>query len=188
MKTSTLNLLIATIGMMMISFASKADNKDRVLKSNSAKDNAKSNEWKLNIGSTNCNGNFIMNDSELSDIKGLSFNFSANQLEAANEKAAANLDASLKNKNVEEITFTQKHIMILPLMKMAHVLGELKIGDQIHTVPMQMSYVVNEDGSISLNGKQYIKLSAFGITLPNTKAGDREEEVTINIAIKLEKK
>jgi hypothetical protein len=190
MRTTSLNLLIVTIGMMMISFVSKAsENNKHVVDSKSSIDGStKNNEWKLNISSDNCFGSFMMNDNELSTIKDLRFNFSVNQLQASNEQAAADLNKALKDKNVNEVQFTQNHIMILPIMKMAHVIGELKIGDQVHTVPMQMSYTVNEDGSISLNGKQFIKLSAFGIFLPNTKPGDREEEVTINIAINLEKK
>ncbi len=52
---------------------------------------------------------------------------------------------------------------------------------------MQMQFVPNEDGTITLYSKQFIKLCEFGITLPNAKSTDVEQEITLNVSLTLTK-
>lgn len=189
MKTRLLNLFIVAIGLMMMSFVSATSESNYTVVSSNVfiAGAGKANNWKLQVENTECGGKFVVNADGLQDISGLNFNFSVDQLSSTNQQNAESLKASLKDKNCGEITFSQKNIMILPIMRMVHIIGEFKIGDDVHAVPMQMQYEINNDGSISLNAKQFVKLSAFGIKLPNVKAGDLEEEVTINISLKLAK-
>ncbi|MFD0941068.1 hypothetical protein [Pedobacter boryungensis] len=189
MKTRILSLVIITIGMMMMSFVSAPTESNYHVASSNAfiSGSAKSDQWKVNIKSANCKGVFTIEDNELSDIQNLSLGFTLDQLQSASVQSAESLITSLKGKNCEEIEFKQQRVMILPIMKMIHMIGEVKIGDRVNSVPMQMSTEANEDGSITLNAKQFVKLSSFGISLPNTKPGDAAEEVIINVSLKLEK-
>ena len=77
--------------------------------------------------------------------------------------------------------------MILPIMKSIHLVGEIKIGNKTQQVPMHMQYLLNNDGSITVYGKQFVKLSEFGINVTNAKPADMAEEVTINIVLELVK-
>lgn len=145
------------------------------------------NSLKLQIENSNCEGKFIIEDRQLENISDLNFSFSTHQIIADNQPLAEALKVALKEKNCNEISFTQKQLMILPVMKMVHLLGEIKIGNETHTVPMQIHYTIEEDGSMILHAKQFIKLSEFGIVLPKIKSSKAVQEITINIALKLTK-
>ncbi|RZK42471.1 MAG: hypothetical protein EOO90_07630 [Pedobacter sp.] len=148
---------------------------------------SKANDWTLNIDTFACEGYFKANIDELEEIKGLHFRMPVSELRSSNVEAEKTIKSLLKNKNCEEISFTQKRRMILPIMKMVHVIGDFKMGNGIHSAPMQIQYTIDSEKSMTLVAKQFIKLSEFGIMLPNTKPGDDEEEITINISLKLVK-
>lgn len=189
-KTAIVYLSIICICLLGMSFVNKkpiANTYQIVSSKFSITSAGKTNNLQLQIENSNCDGKFIAEDSQLEDISDLHFSFSTDQIIADNQPLAQALKLALKEKNCTEISFTQKKLMILPLMKMAHVLGEIKIGDGTHTVPMQMQYIVDEEGNITLYAKQYIRLSEFGIILPKAKSKDLEEEITINLTLKLAK-
>ena len=189
-RKGILNLLIIGISLMVMSFKN-ADPKANTYQIVSSKivieGTGKINDWKMQVDNSKFEGNFISAENQLEDIQGFRFSFPIIQSQPSNQLGGEAIMTSLLDKNCGEITFNQKSLMILPIMKMIHLVGEIKIGKDTHNVPMQMQYVLNEDGSMMLYGKQFIKLSEFGITLPNVKSTDREEEITINITIKLAK-
>ncbi|MGF1923040.1 MAG: YceI family protein [Bacteroidia bacterium] len=190
-KKVTVRLVVILASLMVMSFINtdSTSNYYQIISSRVfIEGSGKINDWKLPIDTFNCKGNFIAKSGVLEDITDLQFTFPISKINTTSAQNAEELKTSFSNKNCSEISFSQKSLMILPIMKVVHLVGELKIGTDVHAVPMQMQYNVNADGSISLNAKQYLKLSEFGIKLANVKAGDVEEEVTINIALNLKKK
>lgn len=148
----------------------------------------KTNNWKLAVDNSKFDGNFITDGGEqLEDIRGFSFSFPIQNLNTANQLGAEILKNSFQDKNCGEITFSQKNIMILPIMKSIHLVGEITIGNKTNAVPMHMQYLLNKDGSITVYGKQFVKLTEFGINLTNAKPADMAGEVTINIVLELVK-
>lgn len=184
------NLLIIGMSLTVMSFKSSEPigNTYQIVSSKIViEGTGKINDWKMQVDSSKFEGNFISAENQLEDIQGFRFSFPVNQSQPSNQLGGEIIKSSLLDKNCGEITFNQKSLMILPIMQMIHLVGEIKIGKDTHNVPMQMQYILNEDGSMMLYGKQYIKLSEFDIALPNVKPTDREEEITINITIKLAK-
>lgn len=149
--------------------------------------NDKSSDWKLTVNTSKFEGNFIIDGEQLEDIKDFRFSFPLTNSKTENQEATKNLKTSVEHINCGEITFSQKKIMILPIMKSIHIVGEIKIGNHTYTVPMQMQYSTNEDGSMVVYGKQFIKQSDLGISAPIVKPEEFEEELTINITLKLAK-
>lgn len=190
-KTIIANCLAIVCSLLSMSFTSKTPltNTYQIVSSKIfIAGNGKINNWMLQVDSSKCEGNFITDGGELEDIGGLRFAFPVQQISSTNPYVAETLKSCFTGKDCNEITFTQKSLMILPIMKTVHMIGEIKIGKGAHNVPMQMQYIINQDQSITLYAKQFVKLSEFGISLPNIKPGDIEEEVTINIALNLKKK
>ncbi len=148
----------------------------------------KTNNWKLTVDTSKFNGNFITEGEQLEDISGFNFSFPLQNLNTTNQLGAEILKKSFHDKNYGEITFNQKDIMILPMMKSIHLVGEIKIRNKTQQVPMHMQYLLNDDGSITVYGKQFVKLSEFDINVKKAKPADMAEEVTINIVLELAKK
>ncbi|MEJ5994407.1 hypothetical protein WG904_08255 [Pedobacter sp. Du54] len=190
LRKGIVNLLIIGTSLMVMSFRNigPTPNTYQIISSKiSIEGTGKFSQMKLNAGNCNVEGQFSTDSDLLEDIKDLRFSIPIDQINARTQQDAEMIKTLFKNKNCNEITFNQKSLMVLPIMKMVHMIGEIKIGNEKHAVPMQMQYLANEDGSITLYGRQFVKLSEFGIILPNTKPTDVEEEITINISIQLNK-
>ncbi len=102
-----------------------------------------------------CEGQLIIKDGHLEDIKNLKFNIPHAILKSIDK------DSILFDKNV---SFEQNRVMVLPLMGMIHLIGELNIDGVKTMADFQLSYTINEDKSISLKGSKLIKsieLKAF---------------------------
>ena len=144
-------------------------------------------DWKMQVDSSKFDGSFITEGDQLEDIKGFHFSFALANCNSSNPLVEETIKSAILSKNCNEIIFNQKSLMILPIMKMIHLIGEMKIGKDSYSVSMQMQYLLNEDGSIIVSGKQHVALSEFGIRLANVKLTDANEEITINISLKLAK-
>lgn len=183
-KKGLLNTLIIGVSLMGMSFINPkpAANTYQIVSSSIfIAGNGQVNDWKLTVETSKFEGNFITEGNQLEDINGFRFSFPIPKSTTSNQQGAEVLKNSLQNINCGEITFSQKQIMILPIMKSIHLVGEIKIGNNTHAVPMHMQYITQEDGTMMVYGKQFVRLSEFGINLP------KDEEVTINIALKLTK-
>ena len=98
----------------------------------------KTNNWKLPVDTPKFDGNFITDGEQLEDIRGFSFSFPIQNLNTANQLGAEVLKNSFQDKNCGEITFSKKNIMILPIMKSIHLVGEIKICESVN-VPSKIS-------------------------------------------------
>ncbi|MCY1536864.1 hypothetical protein D9M68_723360 [compost metagenome] len=83
--------------------------------------------------------------------------------------------------------FVQKRVMILPTMRMVHIIGELKLINSTQIVPIQLQYTQETDQQLHFKGKQIIRLSEFGIKDNHIDAASRADEITINIEFTLTK-
>lgn len=189
-KKNLFKIFIIGTSLMMMSFINPkpATNSYQIVSSKvSIAGAGRTNNWELAIDTSKFDGNFITDGEQLEDISGFSFSFPIQNLNTADQLGAGILKKSFQDKNFGEITFSQKNIMILPIMKSIHLIGEIKIGNKTQVVPMHMQYVFNNDGNITVYGKQFVKLSEFGIKVANAKPADMAEEVTINIILELTK-
>lgn len=189
-KKNILKIFIIGTSLMIMSFVNpkSATNSYQIVTSKVyIAGGGKNNNWKLAVDNSKFDGNFITDGEQLEDIRGFSFSFPIQNLNTANQLGAEVLKNSFQDKNCGEITFSQKNIMILPIMKSIHLVGEIKIGNKTQQVPMHMQYLLNNDGSITVYGKQFVKLSEFGINVTNAKPADMAGEVTINIVLELVK-
>lgn len=183
-------MFIVGISLMMMSFVNPKPviNSYQIISSKVyIAGGGKTKNWKLAVDTSKFAGNFITDGEQLEDIKGFNFSFPIQNLNATNQQGAEILKSTFQDKNCGEITFSQKNIMILPMMKSIHLIGEIKIGNKIHQVPMQMQYLLNNDGSITVYGKQFVKLSEFDINIKKVKPAYMTEELTINIVLELAK-
>jgi hypothetical protein len=147
-----------------------------------------SKDWNAVLDSFNFTAKFITNEGELDNISDFQFTLPVNQIHIDQCKTGGLIKEAILNSNCREIIFSQKNLMILPIMKMVHIIGDIKMMNSIHSVPMQMQYVIDKDQNIKVVAKQFIRLSEFGIILPNVGVGTVEDEMTINIEFTLLKK
>lgn len=99
----------------------------------------------------NAEGNFTIKDGLLDDI------------------SAFKLKMPIINSNLPEaetltndsIGFELTHVMVLPTMRLIHIVGMLDVGGVSSRTEMDFSFTVNEDQSISLFGTKSIKLKDY---------------------------
>lgn len=63
--------------------------------------------------------------------------------------------------NTDSLSFQMSHVMVLPTMRLIHVLGMLELGGVSTRTEMDFSFTVNDDQSISLFGEKTIKLKEY---------------------------
>lgn len=144
-------------------------------------------EWKLQAESTLFDAKFTTNGDQLEEITNMSFSIPIDQLHSTDPQIEESIKKLFKDSECTEVVFTQSKSMILPIMKMIHMVGELKAGSVKQIVPMQMQYTVNTDGSIDLIAKQFLSKSMLGTSLSNAKKGSVNEEVSLNFVLNLKK-
>lgn len=94
-------------------------------------------------------GAYLLKDGQLDEVYNLKFN-----LPTADKK----------------ITFEQTHVMVLPIMGMAHFVGTLDIDGVRNVTSFQLGFLVNDDQSITFKGTKSIQLSDLS-----------KEELKVNI-------
>ena len=132
----------------------------------------------------NCEANIVFDQDQLIDISSFQFNVPIHQFRSNNQQFEATIQQLLNTNHSTQITFTQQKIMVLPIMKMIHLIGELNIANVNRRIGFRLSYSLNQDKSIYIKGKEVINLSDFGLNLPNRINGAKNE-VTIDLDFKM---
>jgi hypothetical protein len=107
-----------------------------------------------------------MSEHRLLTITGFGFILPTNMLKSDNHQLESTVrDIFLKN-NCNQLIFKQQFIMVLPIMKQIHVIGEMDMLNGKHSLPLRASYELNADQTLRIKGKQTINLSQHGIKIP----------------------
>ncbi len=133
----------------------------------------------------NCHANFTLDEGKFIDVSDFSFDVPLNQFDDANQEVESAIQALFKANEVTQITFMQEKAMILPTMKMIHIIGVLNIADVERPIAFQFNYVINKDRSIAITGKQTINLTDFGIKIPNDLKGVVNNEISIKLNLNM---
>ncbi|KQC01160.1 hypothetical protein [Pedobacter sp. Hv1] len=106
------------------------------------------------VGSTNAinaEGNFIIKDGSLDHI-------SSFKLKMPMVNSNMSPSETLTN---DSIGFELTHVMVLPTMRLIHIVGMLDVGGVSSRTELDFSFTVNEDQTISLFGTKSIKLKDY---------------------------
>lgn len=124
-------------------------------------------EWKMKVNGFSSQANFVVENQELQEVVGLNFKLPIDLEKTEHSELEAAVLEVLVFNNCNEISFDQRNQMVLPIMKMIHLVGNLNIANRSIPVSLPMSYIVNSDQSISLKGTKSIKLNEYGINIPS---------------------
>lgn len=145
-----------------------------------------STQWAVAADSIKFSGKFYTPHGDLQNIKDFSFDLPITHVLMAANKTHPSILEAIKASNCQNISFTQKKLMILPTMKMVHMIGEVNLK-RSQAVPLQLEYHLENDQQIHFKGKQIIALSEFGIKAEDVDAANRLDEITIHIEFTLTK-
>jgi hypothetical protein len=147
-------------------------------------------DWQVETTAVDCSGMFTTKEGELESISGFCFKVPINQVIKAISQADSARCRALQKSNLTEITFVQRRIMILPIMKMVHIIYDVKALGYTSTIPIQLqvAYIQGTNGQILLKGKQVVLLSELGIRLEQVDGDAKIDEVTIEIDFTVAKK
>lgn len=105
-----------------------------------------------NAGAVSAEGNFVIKDGLLQNINAFKMVLPMRNMEAA-------LNGSLGQK--DSIGFELSHVMVLPLMRMIHIVGILEVGGVSSRTEMDFNFIINQDQSLTLMGTKSIKLDEY---------------------------
>jgi len=138
-------------------------------------------KWSLQANSIASTGDFQTQENELLDISNLSFKLAVKQLKSTNHQQESILQDLFSKNGCSELTFKQSHVMILPILKRAHVIGNFSMLNGGYNIPLQLHYELNEGRSLRIWGKQVVSLSEFGIKIPSYENGRIDDEIELAI-------
>ncbi len=144
--------------------------------------------WRMIANAVSCEGSFEIDDHQLINLSGLSFEIPISQFKSGHHQIEAIISGLFKLNNCERIAFKQKFGMVLPVMQKIHVIGEANILNGIHTAPMQVDYELNADNTLRIRGKQSFSLRQFGVKVPPHLTGMIDDEIEFEIDFLLETK
>ena len=158
----------------------------------------KSFDSKISITSTNmdidskieasnfvCEADFLVDGDQVLDISSFRFSVPIVQFKPDHQKVETAIQQLFKSSDGTSINFVQQRVMVLPTMKMIHLIGEISIANVKQHIAFQLAYDLNKNKELILKGKQFIRLSDFGIVIPQDLLGKIKNEFSINLNIKM---
>ena len=142
-------------------------------------------DWKPVIEHQSFDGNFLVNENSLSSINTLKYSFSVNDKSIKKTKTTNAVNGQMMAANNNKFTFSQENMMILPIMKMAHVTMDVNTVIGNHFSPLSLKYEKKEDQSIDVKGTQVIWLYQLGVIPKNIKECHADDKITLNVKFKL---
>lgn len=142
-------------------------------------------QWTLVSTALNSTGEFELRDAELLEISNLSFAVPVEQFVAEDHRFEQPLQRLFQKNNCKQLTFSQQHLMILPIMKRVQVIGNFTLTNSGHSLPMQLHYELNNDRSIRIWGNKVISLAEFGMKVPSPENDHIGDDVELGIDLTL---
>ncbi len=179
-------LSIIAIAVILFAISSIEEKKERLVFDVEASKitisgSGNANKWKMEANSVSCSGEFEVSDHQLLTINGFGFTLPINMLKSDNHQLESSVKDIFRRSSCNQLIFTQKASMVLPIMKKIHVIGELDILNGKSTIPLQVSYELNTDQTLRITGKQTISLNEYGIKIPVHLVGLIDDQVELEI-------
>lgn len=130
-----------------------------------------------------CDADLTFEEGKLTDISSFNFAIPINEFKSNDEQLELTIQNLFRNRH-GEVTFKQQRVMVLPIMKMMHLVGELTIANATRPFSFQFAYEINKDQTLTIKGKQTVNLTEFGILLPNLIRGNKNE-IDLNFDLKM---
>ncbi|MEJ5995036.1 YceI family protein [Pedobacter sp. Du54] len=187
-RVGLVSLLSLCVIIFSISFISISDETVRykTFDSSVAITNASSAQvQKTNSNIINCEANFTFDEGKVMDVSNFQFQVPFNQFDIANPNIESAIHTVFKLNQVTQVSFVQEKVMVLPTMKMIHVIGLLTMANVEHSLAFQFTYVINKDKSISINGEQTIDLAEFGLKIPDALKNVVDNSIKIKLNLKM---
>ena len=144
-------------------------------------------DWKPLIEQLSFDGKFLAKDSSLTSINNLKYSFGVNDKSIKKTKTTNIINGQMLAANNNKFAFAQENMMILPILKMAHLTMDVNTVVGNHFSPLVLKYEKNADQSIRVKGTQVIWLYQLGIIPRNIKDCHADDKITLNINFTLVK-
>ncbi|TKC10651.1 hypothetical protein FA048_10770 [Pedobacter polaris] len=144
-------------------------------------------DWKPEIENFGCTGKFSAHEKGLDSISNFSFSLSVNEADHKQDKVGSDIYQAMLSSGNNKIAFSQKNLMILPILKVAQLNGEVQMLNGLHYAPMSLQYVMEKDQSITVKGTQVIWLYELGVVPKDIKDYHAKDKISINIEFTLTK-
>ncbi len=141
-------------------YLKSVDSRISIISANADKDT------KIETTAFNCDANFVVEDDKLIDISNFQFTIQVNQFKSENKQLELAVQNLVENNKVAEIKFVQERVMVLPTMKMIHLIGKITIANVNQSISFQLAYHINANNELLIEGKQSICLNELGIIIP----------------------
>ncbi|RZK40979.1 MAG: hypothetical protein EOO90_12880 [Pedobacter sp.] len=168
-RTGIVTLLSLGLIVFSISFVSIQDKGKRFESINSSfslLSPAFTSAESVTSNAVNANAEFTFDDGELSDISDFQFSVPLGMFKSSDVEAEQAVQKIFKTIDKEDLTFVQQRVMILPTMKMIHLVGEISIANIQKPISFQLAYL-HENQVLKIKGKQTIRLNELGINIPS---------------------
>jgi len=144
-------------------------------------------DWKPLIEQLTFDGKFLAKDSSLTSINSLKYSFGVNDKSIKKTKTTNAINGQMLATSNNRFVFAQENMMILPIMKMAHLTMDVNTSAGNHFSPLVLKYEKNADQSIRVKGTQVIWLYQLGIIPKNIKDCHADDKITLNFSFNLVK-
>lgn len=141
--------------------------------------------WEPTLANVDLEGKFVVKNQILDSISDLKINLCVNGSLLKKSKISNSIKKVLVKNEIDQINFTQMNLMILPIMKMAHVTMDVKMNGGSHYSSLVLNYKLEEDQTISIKGKQTIWLYQLGIVPKDIKECHTNDKIVLDINFSL---
>ncbi len=146
-------------------------------------------DWTMKAQNAKCNANFVLNGANVADLSALEFSMPVKGLKSEHDLMDERAYTTLKNEKAPNISFKLTSGEVAPQGGNKYLIkatGNLTIGGVTRGIVITTNGVLNSDKSISVTGKQKIKMSEFGIKPPTFMLGAMKvgDEVTVDFNMK----
>lgn len=144
-----------------------------------------SSDIRIEASTFNCDANLTLEDNKLVDISEFQFSIPISQLKSNDPDFQLVIQQLFSSHNANTVTFNQEKVMVLPTMRVIHMIGNLNIGNITRPVSFQLPYVFTKEHVVHITGKQTIFLSDFGIIVPSDLQDMVKNELVLNVDLKM---
>jgi polyisoprenoid-binding protein YceI len=185
---SQLIALVIVFNLNVLTTNAQAQGQYKVLAGSQIKVDGTSNlhDWSMVAGAFTVDATIA---EQLKDVTNLSFTLPVKNLKSKEKLMDTRAYKSLKAEDHDKITFKLTSATVVPQQKIIKSVGSLTIAGVTREVPVQVNYVENADGIITITGSKKFKMSEFKIDPPSFMMGALKvgDEITVNMNLKLKK-
>ncbi len=148
------------------------------------------NNWSIGFNTLNSKGNFTLIDGQLDAINALEFDIFTTMGKGENTAVDSVLHTLLTSGEARKISFKLTRQMVLPIMKMVHLVGDFTIAGETRPISLHMSYEIDHNKNIKFSGTNTILISGFAntATMAKLKGLKCNDQLTFKLELNLQSK